>query len=358
MVLDPDDRCVLEDRVRAHTAPQRVARRARIVLLAAGGCSAWRIAEIVRVDVSTVVRWRDRYARQGLAGLEDRPRSGRPPVYGPEVRLRVVAAATSTPPRPYGGWSHRLIADHLADTGISASQVGRILAALQVKPHRVRGWLTRPADPQFFTKAAEACALYCCRPPRSVVVSVDEKTAMAARSRKFPDRPPGPGRARRREFEYVRHGTVSVTAGLDVHTGQVVVEDLPRNDSAHFIRFLTRLERRIPAGLTIHLVLDNGSSHTSKATGAWLARHPRIVAHHTPKHASWLNQVEIFFSLLARAVLRHGDFSSRADLLRKVTDFATVHNETARPFSWNYEGRPRQTEAGIAVAAKEPFHAR
>ncbi|WP_274911087.1 helix-turn-helix domain-containing protein [Streptomyces sp. WZ-12] len=105
MVLDPDDRCVLLERVRAHTAPQRVVRRARIVLLAAGGCSAWRIAEIVRVDVSTVVRWRDRYAQEGLAGLEDRPRSGRPPVYGPEVRLRIVATATSTPPRPYGGWS-------------------------------------------------------------------------------------------------------------------------------------------------------------------------------------------------------------------------------------------------------------
>ncbi|NUK03740.1 IS630 family transposase [Streptomyces lunaelactis] len=347
-----------EERVRAHTTPQRAARRAHIVLLTAGGCPAWRIAEIVRVDVSTVERWRDRYAREGLAGLEDRPRSGRPPVYGPEVRLRIVAAATSTPPHPYDSWSHRLIAGHLADTGISASQIGRILAALQVKPHRVRGWLTRPADPNFFTKAAEVCALYRRCPPDSVVVSVDEKTAMAARSRKHPDRPPVPGRGRRREFEYVRHGTVSVTAALDVHTGQVVVDELPRNDSAHFIRFLARLERCIPAGLTIHLVLDNGASHTSRATRAWLARHPRIVPHYTPKHASWLNQVEIFFSLLARAVLRHGDFTSRADLLQKVTDFAIVHNETARRFRWNYQGRPRQTEHQIAAAAKEPCHAR
>lgn len=310
------------------------------------------------MDVSTVVRWRGRFAREGLAGLEDRPRSGRPPVYGPQVRLRIVAAATAAPPHPFDGWSHRPIADHLADTGISASQVGRILAALQVKPHRVRGWLTRPADPQFFAKAAEVCALYRHRPADSVVVSVDEKTAMAARSRRHPDRPPGRGRVRRREFEYVRHGTVSVTAALDVHTGQVVVEELPRNDSAHFIRFLTRLDRCVPAGLTIHLVLDNGSSHTSKATRAWLAKHPRIVAHYTPKHASWLNQVEIFFSLLARAVLRHGDFSSRDDLLEKVTDLAVIHNETARPFRWNYEARPRQTGDESAAAAKEPCHAR
>lgn len=310
------------------------------------------------MDVSTVVRWRDRYAREGLAGLEDRPRSGRPPVYGPEVRLRIVATVTSTPPHPYDGWSHRLIADHLADTGISASQTGRILAALQVKPHRVRGWLTRPADPQFFTKAAEVCSLYRRCPPDSVVVSVDEKTAMAARSRKHPDRPPGPGRVRLWEFEYIRHGTVSVTAALDVHTGQVVVEELPRNDSVHFIRFLARLERCIPAGLTIHLVLDNGSSHTSRATRGWLKRHPRIVAHYTPKHASWLNQVEIFFSLLARAVLRHGDFSSRADLLGKVTDFTIVHNQTACPFRWNYQGRPRQTGHESTAAKKEPCHAR
>ncbi|MFF7753205.1 IS630 family transposase [Streptomyces sp. NPDC007971] len=357
MVLDADDRRVLEARVRADTTPQRDARRAHIVLLAAGGCPVWQIAEIVRVDVSTVVRWRDRFAREGMAGLKDRPRSGRPPVYGPQVRLRVVAAATSTPPHPYDGWSHRLIADHLADTGISASQVGRILAELQLKPHRVRGWLTRPADPQFFAKAAEVCALHRNYPPGSMVLSVDEKTAMAARSRKQPGRPPGPGRVRRRKFEYIRHGIVSVTVALDVHTGQVVMEELKRNDSAHFIRFLARLQRCIPTGLTIHLILDNGSSHTSKATRAWLKRHPRIVPHYTPKHASWLNQVEIFFSLLARAVLRHGNFSSRTDLLEKVSDFAIVHNETACPFRWNYDGRPRQT-GDEPAAAKEECHAR
>lgn len=265
MVLDPDDRRELEGRVRAHTSPQRVARRAHIVLLAAGGCSAWRIAEIVRVDVSTVVRWRDRYAREGMAGLNDRPRSGRPPVYGPQVRLRIVATATCTPPHPFDGWSHRLIAGHLADTGISASQVGRILAALQLKPHRVRGWLTRPADPHFYAKAAEVCALYRRCPPGSVVLSVDEKTAMAARSRKHPDRPPEPGRGCLREFEYVRHGTVSVTAALDVHTGQAVVEQLPRNESAHFIRFLARLERCVPAGLTGQRFLAHLQGHQGLA---------------------------------------------------------------------------------------------
>ncbi|MBT2395928.1 IS630 family transposase [Streptomyces sp. ISL-100] len=274
---------MLEERVRAHTTPQRAARRARI--------ATWRIAEIVRADVSTAVRWRDRYDREGLAGLEDRPHSGRPPVYGPEVRLRIVAAATSEPPHPHGSWPHRLIADRMTDTGKSALQVGRILAALDLKPHRVKGWLTRTHDPGFFVRAAEVCDLYLNRPTGSIVVSVDEKTAMSVRSRKHPDRPCAPGRPRRREFEYVRHGTLSITAALEVHTGHVVAEELPRNDSAHFTAFLNRLDKCVDPALTIHLVLDNGSSHTSQATRAWLKRHPRIVAHYTPKHASWINQV-------------------------------------------------------------------
>ncbi|WP_206442687.1 IS630 family transposase [Streptomyces boncukensis] len=345
---------MLEARVRAHTASQREVRRARIVLLVAAGLGTREVAWRVGVAETTVVRWRDRFLAEGLDGLEDRPRSGRPRTFGPQVRLRIVAAATSEPPYPYDGWSHRLIAQQVADTGISPSQVGRILASLEIKPHRVRGWLTRPEDPEFFTKAAEVCALYLNRPPGSIVVSIDEKTAMAARSRKHPEQPAAAGRPRLREFEYVRHGTVSITAALDVHTGQVVVEELPRGDSAHFIAFLTRLDRTIPRELTVHLVLDNGSAHVSKATRTWLAAHARFVPHYTPKHASWLNQVELFFSLLGRRVLRHGDFSSRQDLLDKVCAFTLAHNETARPFRWHYDGRPRQTDPAPAPAAKEP----
>ncbi|MFD8089377.1 IS630 family transposase, partial [Streptomyces malaysiensis] len=137
-------------------------------------------------------------------------------------------------------------------------------------------------------------------------LSVDEKTAMQARSRRHPTRPTRPGQTERREFEYRRHGTASVVAALDVHTGQVLVEDIVRNDSAAFIRFLRMLDQCIDPKLTIHLVLDNGSSHVSKATRAWLAAHPRFAVHHTPKHASWLNQVEIFFSILTRRLLRGG----------------------------------------------------
>ncbi|MFS4091594.1 IS630 family transposase [Streptomyces sp. AF1A] len=178
------------------------------------------------------------------------------------------------------------------------------------------------------------------RPPHSVVLSVDEKTAMQARSRRHPTRPAGPGRIERREFEYRRHGTASIVAALDVHTGQVLVEDITRNDSAAFIRFLRLLDHSIGPGITIHLVLDNGSSHVSKATRAWLAAHPRFTVHHTPKHASWLNQIEIFFSILARRLLRRGEFTSRQDLIDQIRDFTLAYNDEAHPFRWTYDGTP------------------
>ncbi|WP_185095540.1 IS630 family transposase [Streptomyces sp. CEV 2-1] len=171
-----------------------------------------------------------------------------------------------------------------------------------------------PEDPDFFLKAAELCALHLHCPPGSVVLSVDEKTAMQARSRRHPTRTARRGDVKRREFEYRRHGTASIVAALDIHTGQVLIESIARNDSATFIRFLRLLDHSIAPDLTIHLAMDNGSSHTSKATRAWLEAHPRFAVHHTLKHASWLNQVEIFFSILARRRLLHrGEFTSRQD---------------------------------------------
>ncbi|MBB1252593.1 IS630 family transposase [Streptomyces sp. OF3] len=195
-------------------------------------------------------------AAEGLTALEDRPRTGRSRRCGPDVHLAIVATVTSARPETDSQWTHRAIAHCLASTGISASQVGRILADLDLKPHLVRGWLTRPEDPDFYTKAAEVCALYLSCPAHSVVLSVDEKTAMQARSRRHPTRPARPGQAERREFEYRRHGTASIIAALDVHTGQVLVEDITRNDSATFIDFLRMLDQSIDAKLTIHLVLE------------------------------------------------------------------------------------------------------
>jgi hypothetical protein len=209
-------------------------------------------------------------------------------VYGPDVHIRIVAAATGELPEADSQWSHRLLAEQLTDDGISASQIGRILADLDLKPHRVRGWLTRRADPNFFIKAAEICDLYLHQPAGSVVVCLDEKTAIGARSRKHPEQRAAPGRVARREFEYIRHGTISIIAALDVHNGEVLTERIIKNDSVTFIRVLNMLDANIDPNLTVHLVLDNGSSHTSKATKKWLREHPRFQPHYTqPTRPGW-----------------------------------------------------------------------
>lgn len=340
VLIEADHRRGLQALARSRTAPLREVQRARIVLAAADGASNAAIARDLSISESTVRTWRGRFAEHGVAGLSDRPRPGRPPSYGPDTHLRIVAAVTSELPEADSVWSHRLLAEHLHEDGISASQIGRILADLDLKPHRVRGWLTRRADPAFFTKAAEVCDLYLNQPDGSMVICIDEKTAIAARSRKHPDQPARPGRPARREFEYVRHGTVSIIAALHVHTGEVLTEQITRNDSATFIAFLAMLDAHIDPKLTIHLVLDNGSSHTSKATKKWLRKHPRFQPHYTPAHASWLDQAELFFSILTRRLLRRGEFTSRQDLADKIENFVIVYNRTAKPYRWTYDGRP------------------
>jgi transposase len=340
VVIDEEQRARLEAVARSRTAPVRDVQRAQIVLDAAAGRSNAAIARRLRIRQNTVRLWRGRFVDHGLQGLLDRPRPGRPPVYGPDVHLRIVATVTEELPEADSQWSHRLLAEHLEDDKISASQIGRILADLDLKPHRVRGWLTRRASPDFFIKASAVCDLYLNPPEGSIVVCVDEKTAIGARSRKHPDQVARPGRVARREFEYVRHGTVSIIAALHVHTGQVITEPITKNDSATFIAFLTMLDQAIDPQLTIHLVLDNGSSHTSKATKKWLREHPRFQPRYTPAHASWLDQAELFFSILTRRLLRRGQFTSRQDLADKIENFTNVYNHTAKPFRWTYAGQP------------------
>lgn len=337
VILGARRKARLEAIVRRPSSPQALVRRARIVLLAHQGWPNARIAAELGCAVTTVRAWRRRFARCGMPSLADRPRSGRPQVYGPGVRLQVVATATSAPPEGVSVWTHELIAGELAATGISVSQVGRILAGLELAPHRVRGWMNRRDDDQFWAQAAAVCDIYLRPEPGTVVICIDEKTGIQAKSRRYPQRPPRPGRLARREFEYVRHGTVSIVAALHVGTGQVVAEPIARNDSVTFTGFLHRLDQCIDPRLKIRLVMDNGSSHTARATRAWLTAHPRITVTYTPKHASWLDMAELWFSALTRGLLRRGEFTSRADLADQITSFAIRYNQTARPFTWTYD---------------------
>lgn len=340
IVLGKRRRKRLERLVARATAPQHLVLRAKIVLAAWRRESNAKIARDLRVCVDTVRRWRRRFRREGIRGLYDQARPGRPPVYGIDAQLLIVATVTADPPEVDSHWTHRGIAEHLHEqVGISASQVGRILAALDIKPHRVRGWLNRPADPAFHTKAKAVCALYLDPPAETVLFSVDEKTCMQARSRKRATRPVRAGQPERREFEYRRHGTVSLMAAMNVTTGTIHPKIIARNDSDTFIEFLTQLAATVPPTLKIHLILDNGSSHTSKQTRKWLAEHPRFIVTYTPCHASWLNMIEIFFSIMTRRMLRRGDFASRDDLIAKITKFIRTYNATAKPFRWTYDAK-------------------
>ncbi|GIH73560.1 IS630 family transposase [Sphaerimonospora thailandensis] len=329
----------LEKIVNRPSSPQVMVVRARIVLLVADGWPLARIAATLRVTETTVRKWRDRFAERGIRGLLDLPRPGRPELYGPEVRLRVIACATSAPPAGQAAWTHTLIAERLADTGISLASVGRILTEADLRPHKVRGWLNRLDDEQFWHLAAAVCDLYLRPPDDGVLVSVDEKTGIQAKSRKYPELAAEPGRAARREFEYVRHGTVSILAAMNVLSGEVLAEQIDRNDSATFIAFLTMLDQMIDPRLNIYLIMDNGASHTSRATRAWLAAHPRFKVTYTPKHASWLNVIEMWFSVLTRRLLRRGEFTSRQDLMTQIEEFTIRHNTTARPYRWRYDAR-------------------
>jgi transposase len=341
LTITDEERAELERRVRAHTTPQRTAKRARVVLLAADGIPNRQVAPMVGMNEHTVAQWRRRFETERLAGLEDRKRPGRPLVYDHDQRLRLVATVTQQPPDPASHWSHSQLARALSDIGISASQIGRILADLDLKPHRVRSWITRPDDPGFWERAADICGLYLVPPTNALVLSVDEKTGMPARSRTRPTTRPAPGQVARQEHEYARHGTAILLAALDVHGGGIfTATDLDRNTAVNFMSFLDDLDAKVPAELEVHLVLDNGSSHIARDTRWWFVDHPRFHPHYTPSHASWLNQVELFFSILARRLLKRGEFRSVEDLVGKVMAFIDDYNRTATPFRWTYDGRP------------------
>ncbi|MBK5228215.1 MAG: IS630 family transposase [Actinobacteria bacterium] len=341
ITLSTEEREQLHARVRAGTSEQRAVERARIVLLAAEGHANKEITRRLNVDADTVGKWRSRFAQQRLAGLEDQRRPGRPLVYNHDQRLKIIKTVTETPPEPASHWSGQQIADVLADEiGISRSQIWRILDDLDLKPHQVQSWLTSK-DPEFWEKAADVCGLYLDPPDNALVLSVDEKSQMQAKSRKNPTKPVRSGTPERKEFEYRRHGTTCLFAALDVHTGEVIHETKERNRSKEFIEFLDEIDVVTPLDLSLHIVLDNGSSHVSRETKRWLACRPgRFVIHHTPTHASWLNQVELFFSILGRRLVRRGEFSSVEDLVAKVVAFIEHYNLSAKPFRWTYEGKP------------------
>lgn len=341
LVLRDGDRVVLERLVRARTVDARDQQRARLVLLAADGVSNRAIGELIGMHYNQVAVWRNRYAEVGLAGLDDAERSGRPVVYDHDDVLTMVHLVTTEPPDGTTRWTCEMVAACMNDEGvaISASQVWRIFDALDLKPWQTTSWMTSH-DPAFWEKSGDVCALYLNPPTNVVVFSVDEKTGMQAKSRVNPTKPAVPGARRRQEFEYRRHGTAVLFAGLNVHDGTVTGWVTDSSRSENFVEFLGDLVAQTPKGLELHCIVDNLSAHGTPGVEAFLDKHRHVFLHNTPTHASWLNQVELFFSIMQRRLLRYGEFNSVDDLADRIIAFINDYNRRAKPFRWTYDGRP------------------
>lgn len=335
------DRAVLEKWARSRVTERRLCDRARMVLMAAEGRPASEIAERVGCSDETAKRWRSRYQREGLDGLRDRPKSGRPLIHDDRKRAKLIALACTRPPDVGEGvrrerWSYAELAEAV---GISRSRAHAILAEAEIRPHLTQYWVMSELGPDFDAQAAEVCGLYLDPPKNAIVVSIDEKSGIQAKGLARADTAPAPGRSARRDNEYVRNGTQNLFAALEVHAGEVTPMASKTRNRFDFIRFLELIEAEIPAGKQVIAVLDNLSTHKTEEVDDWLAKHPRWRFQFTPTHASWLNQVEIFFSILARRLLKHGAFDSEEDLATQMLAFVEHYNLTAKPFAWTYTGK-------------------
>jgi transposase len=336
-----EDRPVLEKWAGARATERRLVDRARIVLMAGEGRPASEIAEHLGCSLPTVKTWRSRYERDRLDGLRDMPKTGRPLMFGQDVRARLIALACTRPPDTLEGvrrerWTHRELAEQV---GMSESQAHEILRNADVRPHLTEYWVMSELGADFDAQAADVCGLYLDPPANAIVVSIDEKTSIAARQPVRPDQLTQAGRPARRDSEYLRNGTTNLFAALQVHSGTVAGMTAPTRNQWDFIAFLDQLDTEIPAGQQVIAVLDNLSTHKTQAVQAWLDEHRRWQMVFTPKHASWLNQIEIFFSILTRRLLKHGQFTDPDDLATQMLAYVEHHNLTARPFAWTYTGK-------------------
>jgi transposase len=349
--LSPEDRGVLEERASSRTAAHAEVVRARIVLAAADGARNVDIAQRVGVCVDVASKWRKRFCEEGLAGLRDRPRSGRPRRFGAAVVAGIKALACEPPERrdvPLSRWSSLELAAEAKREGlvesISSSTVRRWLASAAIKPWRFRSWIF-PRDPDFARKAARVLDLY----ERvfdgetlghdDYVISADEKSQLQALSRRHPDLAAAPGRLRRVEFEYTRGGTLAYMGAYDVHAARLFGTVAEKTGIVPFMELAERVMTLEPyaSARRVFWVVDNGSSHrgersVERMAGAW----PNAHLVHLPVHASWLNQIEVVFSVIQRKVIKPADFCDLAALADRLSRFEEHYNATAHPFDWHF----------------------
>lgn len=328
--LASEERERLEEWVRRPKTAQALAQRSRVVLECAGGNSNTAVARKLGVTQQTVGKWRQRFLERRLDGLLDEPRPGTPRKVSDAEVERVVRLTLERKPADATHWSSRAMAKRC---GLSQSTVSRIWRAFALQPHRVESFKLSK-DPLFIEKVRDIVGLYLAPPDKVLVLCVDEKSQIQALDRSQPLLPMRPGQAERRTHDYVRHGTTNLFAALDFKTGKVIGEFHRRHRALEFRKFLDTIDGAVPAGLELHLIIDNYATHKTPAIKRWLLRHPRFHLHFTPTAASWLNLVERWFAALTEKQLRRGVHRSTRELEAAIRVYLDLNNRHPKPFIW------------------------
>lgn len=331
LALTAEERDLLLGWARRAKTAQALAMRARIVLACADGLSNSEVSRRLGASLPTVGKWRKRFVTQRLAGLRDEPRPGAPrKITDAQVEAVIVTTLETTPSNQDSHWSTRSMA---RATGLNQTAVSRIWRAFGLKPHLVDTWKLS-TDPLFIDKVRDVVGLYLDPPDQAMVLAVDEKSQMQALDRTAPMSPMMPGTPERRTHDYVRHGTTSLFAALDVATGKVIGQHQRRHRHQEFLRFLRTIDANTPPDLDLHLVCDNYATHKTPSIRAWLAAHPRFHLHFTPTSASWLNLVERWFGELTNRKLRRSTHHSVKALEDDVNAWIAAWNDNPKPFVW------------------------
>lgn len=316
--------------VNAPKTPQKMVLRAKIILRASEGESNNRIAKDLVTSRPTVIHWRNRFLSDGISGLGDATRPGRNKSLPDSLIKKIVEATQFRKPKHGTHWSTRSMAKEF---GVSHMIVQRIWKQFNLKPH-LTGTFKISTDPQFVEKVRDVVGLYMNPPDKALVLCVDEKSQMQALDRSQPLLPLRQGKTEKRTHDYFRHGTTNLFAALDIKSGKIITQCFKRHRHQEFLRFLNKIKNEIDSDCDIHLVVDNYCTHKHKKVKAWLCSHPRFHVHFTPTGASWVNQVETWFSILTRKTLQRSVFKSLKSLTARVREYVIDYNENAKPFVW------------------------
>lgn len=330
VVLSEDERRFLVGQVRRQKAPRSLSDRCRMVLLCAKGLPSKEVARQLGVHEHTVGKWRRRFVTARIEGLTDEYRPGRPRTVSDAQVADVIERTLNSTPKDATHWSIRSMA---AETGLSHTTIRRIWTAFGLQPHRSETFKLS-TDPLFVDKVQDIVGLYLSPPNRAIVLCVDEKSQIQALDREQPVLPMAPGVAERRTHTYIRNGTTSLFAALDIATGAVIGKCYKRHRAIEFLDFLKQIDRNLPEGPEVHLVMDNYATHKTPKVKAWLARRAHWHVHFTPTSASWINQVERWFAELTRKQLQRGVHRSVAELEADIAAFIESHNKNPKPYKW------------------------